>query len=75
MSQLERAIPYYSQRHLLKPGLTGWAQIHYPYGASIEDSIEKLKYDLYYIKNQSPMLDAMILFDTIRIVLFGRGAR
>ena len=75
VKQLEQAIPFYSQRHLLKPGLTGWAQLRYPYGASIEDSIEKLKYDLYYIKNQSPMLDAMILFDTIRIVLFGRGAR
>ena len=75
VSDLSRAIPYYSQRHLLKPGLTGWAQIHYPYGASIEDAIEKLKYDLYYIKNQSPMLDAMILFDTVRIVLFGRGGR
>ena len=75
VSELERTIPYYSQRHLLKPGLTGWAQIRYPYGASIEDAMEKLKYDLYYIKNQSPMLDAMILFDTVRIVLFGRGAR
>jgi sugar transferase (PEP-CTERM system associated) len=75
VTQLEDTIPYYSQRHLIKPGLTGWAQIRYPYGASVEDAIEKLKYDLYYIKNQSPMLDAMILFDTIRIVLFGRGAR
>jgi len=75
VKQLEREIPYFSQRHLLKPGLTGWAQIRYPYAASIEDAIEKLQYDLYYLKNQSPVLDAMILFETIRIVLFGRGAR
>ncbi|HSE98849.1 MAG TPA: TIGR03013 family XrtA/PEP-CTERM system glycosyltransferase [Blastocatellia bacterium] len=75
VSQLERHIPYYSQRHLLKPGLTGWAQIRFPYGASIEDTVEKLQYDLYYIKNQSLILDAIIIFETIRIVLFGRGAR
>lgn len=73
--ELEEKIPYYSQRHLLKPGLTGWAQIRYPYGASIEDAAQKLEYDLYYIKNQSPVLDAIILFETVRIVLFGRGAR
>lgn len=75
VEKLEREIPYYSQRHLVKPGLTGWAQIRYPYGASVEDALEKLQYDLYYIKNQSPVLDAIILFETIRIVLFGRGAR
>jgi sugar transferase (PEP-CTERM system associated) len=75
VKQLERQIPYYSQRHLVKPGLTGWAQIRYPYGASVEDAIEKLQYDLYYIKNQSPLLDAVTLFETVRIVLFGRGAR
>lgn len=73
--RLEHEVPYYSQRHLIRPGLTGWAQIRYPYGASIEDAIEKLQYDLYYIKNQSPILDAMILFETIRTVLLGRGAR
>jgi sugar transferase (PEP-CTERM system associated) len=75
VEQLEKASRYYSQRHLVKPGLTGWAQIRYPYGASVEDAIEKLQYDLYYIKNQSPVLDAIIIFETIRIVLFGRGAR
>jgi sugar transferase (PEP-CTERM system associated) len=75
VEQLEREIPYYSQRHLVKPGLTGWAQIRYSYAASLEDAIEKLQYDLYYIKNQSPVLDAIIIFETIRIVLFGRGAR
>lgn len=72
---LEQEIPYYSQRHLVKPGLTGWAQIRYPYGASIDDAKEKLQYDLYYIKNLSPLLDLIILFETIRIVIFGRGAR
>lgn len=75
VEQLEREIPYYSQRHLVKPGLTGWAQIRYSYAASLEDAIEKLQYDLYYIKNQSPLLDAIIIFETVRIVLFGRGAR
>jgi sugar transferase (PEP-CTERM system associated) len=75
VEQLEQEIRYYSQRHLVKPGLTGWAQIRYPYGASVEDAREKLQYDLYYIKNQSPVLDAVIIFETIRIVLFGRGAR
>jgi lipopolysaccharide/colanic/teichoic acid biosynthesis glycosyltransferase len=75
VEQLEREVPYYSQRHLVKPGLTGWAQIRYPYGASVEDAIQKLQYDLFYIKNQSPLLDAITLFETARIVLFGRGAR
>lgn len=75
VKQLGTIIPYYSQRHLVKPGLTGWAQVKFPYGASVEDSAEKLKYDLYYIKNQGWLLDAMIIFHTIKIVLFGRGAR
>jgi sugar transferase (PEP-CTERM system associated) len=72
---LEQVIPYYSQRNLVKPGLTGWAQVSYPYGASVEDAMQKLQFDLYYIKNQSPVLDAIIIFETVRIVLFGRGAR
>ncbi|MGA9994222.1 MAG: TIGR03013 family XrtA/PEP-CTERM system glycosyltransferase [Pyrinomonadaceae bacterium] len=75
ISQLAQEIPYYEQRHLIAPGLTGWAQIKYPYGASIEDARQKLQYDLYYIKNQSLMLDAAIMFETIKIILFGRGAR
>ncbi len=75
VEQLSEVIPYYSQRHLVKPGLTGWAQIKYPYGSSVEDTIEKLMYDLYYIKNQSLLLDAMIVFETIKTVLFGRGGR
>jgi sugar transferase (PEP-CTERM system associated) len=75
VAQLEQQIPYYSQRHLVKPGLTGWAQVRYPYCASVEDAVQKLQYDLYYIKNQSLMLDMVTLFETARIVLFGRGAR
>jgi sugar transferase (PEP-CTERM system associated) len=75
VSQLAQEIPYYEQRHLIAPGLTGWAQIKYPYGASIEDARQKLQYDLFYIKNQSLMLDAIVLFETIKIILFGRGAR
>jgi sugar transferase (PEP-CTERM system associated) len=75
VEMLEREIKYYAQRHLVKPGLTGWAQVRYRYGASLEDAREKFQYDLYYIKNQSPLLDAIILFETIRICLFGRGAR
>jgi len=74
VSQLAREIPYYEQRHLIAPGLTGWAQIKYPYGASIEDARQKLQYDLYYIKNQSLVLDAIIMFETIKIIMFGRGA-
>jgi lipopolysaccharide/colanic/teichoic acid biosynthesis glycosyltransferase len=75
VAQLAEEIPYYDQRHLIAPGLTGWAQIKYPYGASIEDARQKLQYDLYYIKNQSLTLDAAILFETIKTILFGRGAR
>ncbi len=74
VSQLAQEIPYYEQRHLIPPGLTGWAQIKYPYGASIEDARQKLQYDLFYIKNHSLMLDAIIMFETIKIILFGRGA-
>lgn len=75
VSQLAKEIPYYEQRHLIAPGLTGWAQIKYPYGASIEDARRKLEFDLYYIKNQSLLLDAMILFETVKIVLLSRGGR
>ena len=75
VEQLQRQVPYYSERYLVKPGLTGWAQVRYPYGASIQDAIEKLQYDLYYIKNQSMALDTIILIETARIVLFGRLAR
>jgi len=75
VSQLAEEIPFYEQRHLIAPGLTGWAQIKYPYGASIEDARQKLQYDLFYIKNHSLVLDAYIMFDTIKIILFGRGAQ
>jgi sugar transferase (PEP-CTERM system associated) len=75
VSQLAEEIPYYEQRHLIAPGLTGWAQIKYPYGSSIEDARQKLQYDLYYIKNQSLSLDAAIMFETVKTILFGRGAR
>ena len=75
VSQLAEEVPFYEQRHLIAPGLTGWAQIKYPYGASIEDARQKLQYDLFYIKNQSLILDAIIMFETIKIILFGRGAQ
>lgn len=72
-AQLKEAIPYYEIRYLVKPGITGWAQVLYPYGASIEDAYEKLSYDLYYIKNYSIWLDIAIFFKTIRVVLLGKG--
>lgn len=75
VEQLSPKIRYYGLRHCVKPGLTGWAQLNYPYGASEEDAIEKLKYDLFYVKNQNLVLDAMILVQTVEVVLFGRGAR
>ncbi len=75
VDQLARDIPYYSYRHAIKPGITGWAQVRYPYGASVEDAIEKLKYDLYYVKNNTLFLDLIILFQTIQVVIFQDGAR
>ena len=71
--QLAKDIPYYNNRHNVKPGLTGWAQLKYPYGSTAEDAQEKLKFDLYYIKHRSLMLDLVILIRTVEIVLFGRG--
>lgn len=73
VNQLEKDIPYYNHRHNVKPGLTGWAQLKYPYGSTTEDAQEKLKFDLYYIKHRSLMLDLMILVRTVEIVLFGKG--
>ncbi|WP_082680423.1 exopolysaccharide biosynthesis polyprenyl glycosylphosphotransferase [Caviibacter abscessus] len=70
---LEKEIPYYNLRHIVKPGLTGWAQVKYPYGASVEDAYRKLQYDLYYIKNYSLSFDILIILDTIKIVIFGKG--
>lgn len=75
VDQLKSEIPFYSERHVVKPGITGWAQISYRYGASKEDALEKLKYDLYYIKHMSLLFDLMIVFQTIKIVFLGKGAR
>lgn len=75
VDQLKEIVPYYEMRTVVKPGVTGWAQIKYPYGASVEDAVEKLQYDIYYIKNMSPLLDLMIFFFTIKVVLTGEGAR
>jgi sugar transferase (PEP-CTERM system associated) len=74
-TELKGIIPYYSERHYVKPGVTGWAQVRYPYGASVADALEKLRYDMYYIKNWSLVFDLMIIFETIKVVLLGRGAR
>jgi len=75
VSELSRAIPYYDLRHHVKPGITGWAQVSYPYGSSIQDAREKLQYDLYYLKNYSVFLDVNILLQTIQVILWGKGAR
>jgi len=75
VAQLQEKIPYYVQRHVIKPGITGWAQVRYSYGATIEDAEEKLQYDLYYVKNMSIFLDMLILLSSIQVVLFGKGAR
>lgn len=75
VADLEERLPYYAERHMVKPGITGWAQINYPYGASIEDARHKLEYDLYYAKNYTPFLDLLILLQTIRVILWGEGAR
>jgi lipopolysaccharide/colanic/teichoic acid biosynthesis glycosyltransferase len=72
---LSREIPYYYLRHSIRPGITGWAQIRYRYGNSVEDAKEKLRYDLYYIKNMSMGLDALVFFNTIKIILLKRGAK
>jgi exopolysaccharide biosynthesis polyprenyl glycosylphosphotransferase len=75
VAELEKCVPYYAERHRIKPGVTGWAQLMYPYGASREDAREKLQYDLYYLKHRSLMLDLVILLQTVEVVLFGKGAR
>lgn len=75
VDSLRDTIPYYSERHIVKPGVTGWAQLRYAYGSSAEDAIEKLQYDLYYVKNQSLMLDIMVILQTVEVVLWGKGAR
>ena len=75
VQQLITDIPYYDIRHSVKPGVTGWSQVRYPYGASVEDSLAKLQYDLYYVKNHSLFLDLLILVETAQVVLLGKGAR
>ena len=75
VSKLSKSINMYSQRHSVKPGLAGWAQLKYPYGATEEDAYEKLQYDLYYIKNANPVMDFFILLQTLEVVIFGKGAR
>jgi sugar transferase (PEP-CTERM system associated) len=75
VAMLKEVIPYYSERHFVKPGITGWAQVSYPYGASVEDAIEKLRYDLYYIKHLCVHFDIFIILKTIHVVLFGKGGR
>lgn len=75
VADLEDQLRYYAERHMVKPGITGWAQINYPYGASIEDSRHKLEYDLYYAKNYTPFLDFLIILQTLRVVLWSEGAR
>jgi sugar transferase (PEP-CTERM system associated) len=75
VEQLARDIPFYMQRHAVKPGLTGWAQVKYQYGSSIEDAMEKLRYDLYYIKHMSIFFDLTIVLDTVKVILFGKGAK
>lgn len=75
VDQLIEQIPYYDVRHSIKPGVTGWSQVRYPYGASVDDALAKLQYDLYYVKNHSLFLDLLILVETLQVVLLGKGAR
>ena len=75
VADLETKIPFYAERHVVKPGITGWAQINYPYGASVDDARHKLEYDLYYAKNYTPFLDLLIILQTIRVLLWPDGAR
>jgi lipopolysaccharide/colanic/teichoic acid biosynthesis glycosyltransferase len=75
IDNLANQIPYYHQRHRVKSGVTGWAQLLYPYGASINDSYQKQLFDMYYVKNHNLLLDVLILLQTVEVVLFGKGAR
>ncbi|MBV9842857.1 MAG: TIGR03013 family PEP-CTERM/XrtA system glycosyltransferase [Sphingomonadaceae bacterium] len=75
VDDLEQRLPFYAERHMVKPGITGWAQINYPYGASLEDARHKLEYDLYYAKNYTPFLDLLIILQTVRVLLWAEGAR
>jgi lipopolysaccharide/colanic/teichoic acid biosynthesis glycosyltransferase len=75
IDNLADKIPYYHERHIVKPSVTGWAQLLYPYGASINDSYQKQLFDMYYVKNHNRLLDVLILLQTVEVVLFGKGAR
>jgi sugar transferase (PEP-CTERM system associated) len=75
VDQLSEQVPFYGARHTVKPGVTGWAQVRYSYGSTVEDAVRKLQFDLYYVKNHSVLLDVVILFRTVRVVLLGEGAR
>jgi lipopolysaccharide/colanic/teichoic acid biosynthesis glycosyltransferase len=75
VAQLNSAIPFHEDRTRVKPGITGWAQVNYPYGASVEDARQKLSYDLYYVKHRNLLLDLTILMATVRVILFQEGAR
>jgi lipopolysaccharide/colanic/teichoic acid biosynthesis glycosyltransferase len=75
MELLGSQVPYYSHRHIVRPGVTGWAQVRYNYGSTVDEQCEKLRHDLYYIKNVSPSLDFLILFETVKRVLWRRGAK
>jgi lipopolysaccharide/colanic/teichoic acid biosynthesis glycosyltransferase len=75
VQELEKVVPYYGERFLVKPGITGWAQVNYGYGASVRDAVEKLNYDLFYIKNMSNLMDLLVVLRTIKILIFGYGAR
>jgi lipopolysaccharide/colanic/teichoic acid biosynthesis glycosyltransferase len=75
VDQLAQLVPFYTERHAVKPGVTGWAQVKYQYGASVEDATEKLRYDLYYIKHLSIVFDLTIIIDTVKVILSGKGAK
>jgi lipopolysaccharide/colanic/teichoic acid biosynthesis glycosyltransferase len=75
VEQLAAVLPFYMERHVVRPGLTGWAQVKYRYGSSVEDALEKLRYDLYYIKNLSLVFDLTIAMDTVKVILLGKGAK
>ncbi|MGO4465874.1 sugar transferase, partial [Pseudoduganella sp. RAF53_2] len=74
VEQLNERVPFYDVRHSIKPGITGWAQVRYGYGDSVDDALQKLQYDLYYVKNNSLLLDVLVLIDTFKVVMF-RGGR
>jgi exopolysaccharide biosynthesis polyprenyl glycosylphosphotransferase len=74
VDQLSRQIRFYAARHSVKPGITGWAQVRYQYGATVDDAVQKLQYDLYYVKNHTLFLDVVVLFETVGVVLSGEGA-